>query len=216
MPEAVAGLATLAVVGIGGSFGLMRLDIDPVTRGIILTAMSGIGGMAGFLAAFFLRLRSWRAFGIRRTTRRWIMVGILVGVASFVAKGLAILAYTWLSGSNQSPQEIYGTGASGGPWSVVAATFFLSVITPIGEEFLFRGVVTTALLRYGTSAGIIGGALLFALFHGLNMIFPAALVVGLAAGEVFRRSGSIWPAVTVHAVVNLPTIPAMVLAGVGQ
>jgi len=57
-----------------------------------------------------------------------------------------------------------------------------------------------------------GAVQIFALFHGLNVVFPAALIVGLAAGEVFRRSGSIWPAVTLHAVVNLPTIPVMILA----
>jgi hypothetical protein len=41
------------------------------------------------------------------------------------------------------------------------------------------------------------------------------LVVGLIAAEVFRRSGSVWPAIIVHVIVNLPTVPVMVLAGVG-
>ncbi len=61
-----------------------------------------------------------------------------------------------------------------------------------------------------------GSALIFAVFHGINPVFAAALVAGLVTGEIFRRSGSIWPAVMVHVVVNLPTIPVMVLAGVGQ
>ncbi|MEG3881955.1 CPBP family intramembrane metalloprotease [Microcoleus sp. herbarium7] len=38
------------------------------------------------------------------------------------------------------------------------------------------------------------------------MVFPAAVVVGLATAEIFRRSGSIWTAVIVHVVFNLPTI----------
>jgi hypothetical protein len=96
--------------------------------------------------------------------------------------------------------------------SLVLATLFLSVLTPLGEEFLFRGVVTSALLRYGPFVGVVGGALIFALFHGINPVFPAALVTGLVAGEIFRRSGSIWPAVVVHGVVNLPTVPVLVLA----
>jgi hypothetical protein len=55
-----------------------------------------------------------------------------------------------------------------------------------------------------------------AIFRGINIIFPAALLTGLAAGEIFRRSGSIWPTVTVHVVGNLPTIPVMVLAGMAK
>jgi membrane protease YdiL (CAAX protease family) len=76
------------------------------------------------------------------------------------------------------------------PWRGLARRrrhHFLSVVTPIGEGFLFRGVATTVPLRYGAVAGV-----------------------------VFRWSGSIWPAVTVHVVVNLPTIPVMVLAGMAK
>lgn len=47
---------------------------------------------------------------------------------------------------------------------------------------------------------------------GITIIFPAALVVGLIVAEVFRRSGSVSPAVVAHAVVNLPTVPLLVLA----
>ena len=61
--------------------------------------------------------------------------------------------------------------------------------------------------------GVVGSTLIFALVHGVNEVFPAALVVGLIAGEIFRRSGSVWPGVLVHAGVNLPTVPALVLAG---
>lgn len=212
VPEIVAGLTGVSIVAIGGALALVRLGLEPVNLGIILSALSGIGGMAGFFAAFFLRLRSWAAFGIRATSWRWILIGTAVGVLAFVAKGAAILAYVALTGDERTPQDVYATGASGGTWTMIATTFFLSVVTPIGEEFLFRGVVTTALLRYGGVIGVVGGAVIFAIFHGINMVFPAALVTGLAAGEVFRRSGSIWPAVMVHIMVNLPTIPVMLLA----
>ncbi|MDI4239367.1 type II CAAX endopeptidase family protein [Bradyrhizobium sp. Arg237L] len=209
LPEVIVGLVCLSVLAIGGGVGLVRLGIDPIALGIILTALSGVGGMAGFFAAYLLRIRSWAAFGVRRISWRWIMIGAVLGV-------LAFFAYISFTGDSRTPQDIYATGASGGIWTVIAATFFLSVITPIGEEFLFRGVVTTALLRYGAFIGVVGGALIFAIFHGINMVFPTAVVVGLAAGEVFRRSGSIWPAVTVHFAVNLPTIPVMVLASVAK
>ena len=43
---------------------------------------------------------------------------------------------------------------------IVVATIFLSVVTPIGEEFTFRGVATTVLLRYGAVVGVVGGAII--------------------------------------------------------
>lgn len=215
-PEIVVALACLSVLAFGGGLLLVRLEIHPIVLGLTLTALSGIGGMAGFIAAFYLRLRSWSSFGVRRTTRRWILIAAGLGVIAFVVKGLAILAYIKLTGDTRTPQDIFATGASGGIATVIAATIFLSVLTLLGEEFLFRGVITTALLRHGALAGVVGGAIIFAIFHGLNMVFPAALVTGLAAGEIYRRSGSIWPSVTVHSVVNLPTIPVMVLANAVQ
>lgn len=60
-----------------------------------------------------------------------------------------------------------------------------------------------------------GSAVIFALIHGINIVFPAALVVGLINAELLRHSGSVWPAVIVHVVFNLPTVPLMVLAGTG-
>ncbi|WP_353960414.1 CPBP family intramembrane glutamic endopeptidase [Halomonas maura] len=47
------------------------------------------------------------------------------------------------------------------------------------------------------------------MLHGIHMGFPAAPIAGLAAGEVFRRSDSIWPSVAVHVVVNPPRASVM-------
>jgi membrane protease YdiL (CAAX protease family) len=211
-PEILVGLLGLAIVGIAGSAWIVSSSIDPMVIGLILTGMAGIGGLAGFFAAYSLRIRDWAAFGIRSTSRRWLAFAVAVGVLAFVAKSISILVFIRLTGVDTDVQQIYGIGASGGLWAAVLATLLLSVLTPIGEEFLFRGVVTTALMRYGPIIAVGGGALIFALFHGINTAFPAALVTGIIVGEIFRRSGSIWPAVVVHGVVNLPTIPALVLA----
>jgi membrane protease YdiL (CAAX protease family) len=60
---------------------------------------------------------------------------------------------------------------------------------PLGEELAFRGVVTTALLRYGALVGVVGSALIFAVMHGINVVFVAALIAGLITAELRRRSG---------------------------
>lgn len=211
-PEMLSGVFVFVVVGFGGAALLVQSDLDRVFVGLMLAATSGIAGLAGFAVAALLRAKSWSAFGVRAVSGRWLMIGAAAGVVAFVVKGFATMAYGALTGQSGNPQDIFATAASAGPTTVILGTVFIGILTPIGEEFLFRGVLTNALLRYGPVIGVVGSALIFALLHGINMILPAALVAGLVAGEVFRRSGSIWPSVIVHVVFNLPTIPVMLLA----
>lgn len=212
-PEIIVGFVVLAIVGYGIGSQIGRLGLDPVVSGLIFTSLSGIASIAGFVTAVLLRIRSWSAFGIHRVSWRWLLIGVGAGLVAFVLKSLAILVYIQITGDSTNTQTMYGQGGSGGILSLILATVFLGLVTPLGEELLFRGIVTNALLRYGSFIGVVGSTLIFALAHGINTVFPAALVVGLIAAEVFRRSGSVWPAVIVHVVVNLPTIPVMVFAG---
>ena len=211
-PEIAVGLVALSIVGLGVGSQLSRLGLTPVAYGLSLTALSGLVGLAAFAAAVAVRIRSLGAFGVRRTTWRWILVAVGAGVLAFVLKSIAISVWIQIFGPGQTVQSPYGDAGSGGVLSLVLATAFIALLTPLGEELLFRGVVANALLRYGPVVGVVGSALVFAVTHGLNTVFPAALVVGLITAEIFRRSGSIWPAVVVHAVHNLPTVPLLVAA----
>ncbi|MDZ4877214.1 MAG: hypothetical protein CLLPBCKN_006649 [Chroococcidiopsis cubana SAG 39.79] len=136
-------------------------------------------------------------------------------VSFVLRRGLAVLVWIGITGNTENIQGVYVQGGSGGTLSLVLATVFLGLLTPLGEELVFRGVITTALLRHGVVLGVVGSTLIFAIAHGFNIVFPAAVVAGLATTEIYRRSGSIWTAVVVHVVFNLPTIPVMVAAGMG-
>ncbi|HEY9630991.1 MAG TPA: type II CAAX endopeptidase family protein [Coleofasciculaceae cyanobacterium] len=213
--EIVVGLVVFAIVGFGVGSQLRRLDLDPVIYGLVFTSLSGIAGIAGFAAAVLLRIRSLNAFGVRPVSKRWLLIAIGVGLVAFVLKGLAVLGWIQITGNTNNVQSVYAEGGSGGVLSLVLATFFFGIVTPLGEELIFRGVVANALLRYGPFTGVVGSTVIFALAHGINIVFPAAVVAGLATAEIFRRSGSVWTAVIVHVVFNLPTIPVMVAAGMG-
>ncbi|PDP88576.1 CPBP family intramembrane metalloprotease [Glycomyces fuscus] len=208
-PEIAVGLlacvaATAVLVPLGS------LGLDPVAYGLVVAAWSGVVGLTGFAAAALLRIRSLGAFGVRRTTWRWMLVGVLGGLAALAAKAALVSAVTSLTGLDSDPQGMYYDAAGGGAVSLVLTVLFLSFLTPIGEEFLFRGVVANALLRYGPVIGVLGSSVIFALFHGINIVLPAAIVVGVIAAEMMRRSGSVWPAVAVHVVNNL-ALPLYVL-----
>jgi membrane protease YdiL (CAAX protease family) len=80
----------------------------------------------------------------------------------------------------------------------------VTVPVAIGEETFFRGYAYRLLrARFGVAAGIATSALLFALVHGLE---PGAwlpvLPIGVVLALLVERSGSLWPAVTAHGVVN--------------
>lgn len=210
--EAIVGLVVLGVVGFGVGSQLSRLGLDPVIYELVFTTLSGIAGIAGFAAAVLLRIRSLSAFGVRPTSRRWLLIGVGAGVVAFVFKSLAILVWIQITGDSANVQAVYGQGGSGGILSLILATVFLGLLTSLGEELLFRGVITTVLLPHGAVLGVAGSASIFAIAHGINTVFLAALVVGVITAEIYRRSGSVWTAVIVHAVVNLPTIPVMVAA----
>ncbi|TDD53285.1 CPBP family intramembrane metalloprotease [Nonomuraea terrae] len=210
-PEIVVGLlAMAAATAVAPFFGPLGLGLDGVVYGLTLAAWSGIVCLVGFAAAALIRIRSWGVFGVRRTTWRWMGIGVAAGVVAFVLKGVVNYAVITLLSFDADPQGLYYDAAGGGVLPLILTFAFLSVLTPIGEEFLFRGVVTNALLRYGPVVGVLSSSVIFALFHGINLAMTTALVVGIIAAEVMRRSGSIWPAVAVH-VVNNMGLPLFVL-----
>lgn len=210
-PEVIVGtLAAFVALSAIRLFGLVGLDEDPVVYGLILTAWSGVVGLIGFTVAALIRIRSWGAFSVRRTNARWVLLGVAAGVVALVLKGLLNTGIIAVTGFSSDPQGNYYDAAGGGVLPLILTFVFLSILTPIGEEFFFRGVVTNALLRYGPVIGVLSSSVFFAVVHGINIALPSALVVGIIAAEVMRRSGSIWPAVIVHAV-NNAALPLLVL-----
>ena len=222
-PEVVVGLVVFAVIAFGGGSQLGQLGLGPVANGLLFALWSGVAGLAGFAAAALPRLRSLGAFGVRRVSRRWLLIGVGGGLLAYLASMLAVGAYIVITGDTADPQAVYDEAGSGGVLSLVLSVVFVAVVTPLGEEFLFRGVVTNALLRYGPFVGVAGSAVIFALAHGgiginggINVVVPAAFVVGLITAEFFRRSGSVWPGVLVHVVYNaVGQVMSVLLAGAG-
>lgn len=201
-PEMVVAVVVFLVVAFGGIWLLGRLGADPGAIDLISTAWSGVAGIVGFLAAVALRIRSLAPFGIRRVSWRWVLVGVGAGVVAWLVSRVLALAYIAVTGPADDVQSGYFDAAGGGPVALVLSLLFLAVLTPLGEELVFRGVLTTGLLRYGVLVGVVGSSLVFALSHGLNSAFLTALVNGLIGAELVRRSGSVWPGVVSHAVNN--------------
>ncbi len=78
--------------------------------------------------------------------------------------------------------------------------FFATFIAPIDEEVLFRGLMVPRV-------GIAVAALLFALPHytygsTFEIEVIAALIFGLIAGYAYKKTGSLYPSLTAHILIN--------------
>ncbi len=85
----------------------------------------------------------------------------------------------------------------------------ISVMAPLIEEILIRGIVLKALLPFGSKIAIFVSALMFGLVHGNIGQAVAALVIGIAFGYITVKTKSIYPAIILHAINNL-------IAGLGS
>lgn len=191
------------VIGISilGYWLLLQPDDKAIFRINMAGAINFALGVAGLLGAYLYRVRNWQAFGFRPTTLKWIAISIALGVVGF---GLIFIVeavyFHFITEANT--QADFQAAANGGFAAVLLLLFTGAVLGPIGEELVFRGVVQSALEKFGSWVALFGSSLMFATIHGPSVIFVVAFVMGLFFGAVFRLSGSIWPAVTLHVVYN--------------
>lgn len=93
-------------------------------------------------------------------------------------------------------------------------TLFAIGIAPVVEEFFFRGLIQGELeLRYGTVAGILGGAGFFAGVHLLPWVFPLHLFLGAAFGFAVWATRSIWTGVILHTANNVAAMLTFSFSG---
>jgi membrane protease YdiL (CAAX protease family) len=163
-------------------------------------------GLLAAVALLFARVRypgSWAALGFRRPGPRWWLIGPAAGLGAAALAWVTSLAIEPWAPIPTHPVESLLERASDVS-DLVLILVAVTVPVAIGEETFFRGYAYGVLrARLGVTAGIAVSALLFALVHGLE---PGAWVpilpVGVVLALLVERSGSLWPAVTAHAVVN--------------
>jgi membrane protease YdiL (CAAX protease family) len=185
-----------------------------LTLGLYFQVKTLILGIAAtevtcLLLPVVLALLVWR-LGPRATLRlRW------PGRASMVAALVAAPAAALLAGQVFWVQSLWlplpawyveimdalaRAAAGAHPALAVAA---VAVLPALGEETLFRGFLLTGLsTRFSPGASIAGTALLFAILHVDPYRFVAVSLLGAFFGFLVHVTGSLYPALLVHAVNN--------------
>ena len=79
---------------------------------------------------------------------------------------------------------------------------YVTILGPISEELLFRGLLLRLLQPWGKQTAILVSALMFGLFHGNIIQIPFAFLVGLVLGYVTVEYSIVW-AIVLHIFNNL-------------
>lgn len=208
------GLAAMALSAVGVValsipvvLGAQLLGLSTARPGpgftVVLTVLNDavLVGCAVGMAALTVRPRL-RHFGLRATPL-WPAVGFCaLGIGTyFVFGGLYEAIYP--DQVKQTTLEDLGAGRS--TVALVAIGVLLVVVAPIVEEFFFRGFLYRSLRTTLPipAAALIGG-LLFGGVHlstGVAATLPLA-VLGVAFCLIVERTGSLYPVIALHAVVN--------------
>jgi uncharacterized protein len=158
--------------------------------------------VAIFLAQLGGRTVSAVLFGLRPTALKRAVQLVLVTVVVFL-----VFSLIWGAVFDVKEEKLLETlGANESTLLLVLSATLTCVIAPIGEEFLFRGFIFTALRNWRgvwTAAAITGA--LFGLVHvgsapALDLV-PLA-VLGFALCLLYRATGSLYPCIAAHALNN--------------
>jgi membrane protease YdiL (CAAX protease family) len=210
-PAALVGGIVLAAVG-----GLL-VDIPALALGVDVSAShlppglsiadTAVQDAAFVLVAVFLAQIGGRKVGAAlfglRPTPLWRAVRLmLVTLIAFV-----VFSVIWGAVFHAKEEKLLETlGANESTLLLLLSALLTCVIAPIGEEFLFRGFIFTALRNWrgAWTAAVITGAL-FGLVHvgsapALDLVPLAGLGFGLCL--LYRATGSLYPCIAAHALNN--------------
>jgi len=162
-------------------------------------------------AAWFFSLRLHRqrlsAWGFRRPTNAYFWT---VPLAL-----LAVYAVTYFHDLLVHPerQEIL-TRFPRTPTGVALLVLLAVVAAPLFEELFFRGFLFRGLTRsWGWILGAVVSATAFGAAHAQLTIFVPLFALGFALAWVYKRTGSLWTCISLHALFNGISVIVWVLTG---
>ena len=174
-------------------WALATFATTPVVIGLTWLFASVRRRISGLAAKEYLGLN-------RVSERTMLRSGLLIVLFSLLSDGL-----TWILGRPIVPEVLVTVYQSAGHPALLWIAIL--ICAPLGEEVFFRGFVIPGISRskIGATGAVVLSAAAWASIHlqydahGIALIF----VVGLILGFVRLRTGSIYPCILMHALMNL-------------
>lgn len=103
----------------------------------------------------------------------------------------------------ENPAPEYNTGT----WSFVLMLLCVGILPALLEEFAIRGVILGALRKkFSDTSAIVISSILFGILHGNLQQIPFATLLGLLLAYTTIYTGSLLPAILIHAVNNTVSV----------
>jgi len=160
----------------------------------------------GAFAWWRLRTMNARPFRkLRLGDVRAILTGVGILILARVATGL-LLVLTDHTKHVQSGFENFDVKSAMPGMTTISAVLAvtsMTIVAPIVEEIVFRGLLFGALASgLGVLASALVTALLFGAVHGDLLFFPAIAALGLVTALAYAATGNLWVAIILHALNN--------------
>lgn len=167
-----------------------------------LEAMALIGSI--FLFGVFRRRMPWTSLGLRPAPMLWWLVAFFAGLIITPLAGMIALTIRLTLGLPlENPQLPFLLPEDLNLWGALSMILLGGLVVPFAEELFFRGLIYSWIRdRLGVWMGIGISALIFGLIHLELSVAGTAFILGLLLAWIYERSGSLWPAVLIHAMNN--------------
>ena len=199
----------------GGSSGPADTTAPDMTAQLVAGVLAMVGGAAATAVMLRRRGATWADLGLWPVApARDLRLGA-GGLVLVLAPLLAIAALLNRIVPYQHPIIDYLNEHSD-PLAIAVVVVAAIVVAPIAEEFLFRrvlqGWLETLPLPFGPGSAIGLASLAFALAHaGHGLAWLPLLALGVVLGVLVRQTGSIMPAILLHAFFNAVSVGLLLL-----
>jgi CAAX protease family protein len=212
-------LAPLALIAalVLATVGALIIDIPAAALGVDVNAKHLPPGLAiadtavqdaGFVAvAIFFAQIGGRAVGAAMFGLRPTRLRRAVWLAFLTLAGFLVFTLIWTSIFHTKQERLLEQlGADESSLLLVLSAALTCVVAPVGEEFLFRGFIFTALGNWrgvwpaAVLTGILFGAVHAGSAPALDLVPLAVLGFGLCL--LYRATGSLYPCIAAHCVNN--------------
>jgi membrane protease YdiL (CAAX protease family) len=184
-----------------------------VSTGQMLVTLASFQGALLTLVPGFTRendLRVTEAFGLAQRWPNALFIGVCAACIFFPVGFVTQQIMGWVMENlpyfhmHPVPQQAVKTMQSANTWFdriiLGAAT---TIIVPISEEVLFRGILYTWIRNHGFKAlALLGTSLLFAIVHFYIQGLPALFLLAILLGLLYERTGNLLAPIAAHSVFN--------------
>lgn len=158
---------------------------------------------------------SWRALGFRPCSLDWVTRAALLAIILYCMHLVSEKLLISLTFERSQPWTSDGAiMTDAGPLLSILLTAVILIVTPIATEVFLRGVLFAWLRRnldFFLSA--LASSIIFGVYHIEILKYLGVMVFGVIASWLYERSGSLWPAITLHMTVNGLYVTQLIVGG---